>query len=205
MTAPKSGAPSAEAIEWKTRVSFFRNNPVTRQIAVVVAVPFGLLLLWMAKRGFADGVREARYAFYFVGFFLAIGALFVTAVFGGGYDVEYRLDESGVYAANQERQRGRLSALFWLGLFLSLFARSFTAAGSSLLARDSLRRSLRWSSLRSARFNPKERLIVVKANAADKIYLFCTPENYETVRAIVERRLRLNESAAEREADSARS
>ncbi|MCI6260324.1 MAG: hypothetical protein MR616_04140 [Pyramidobacter sp.] len=198
-------SPGAEILEWKTRVSFFRNNPVTRQIAVVVGVPFGLLLLWMAKRGFADGAREARYAFYFVGFFLAIGALFVTAVFGGGYDVEYRLDESGVYAANQERQRKRLSALFRLGLILSLFARSFTAAGSSLLARGSLRRSLRWSALRAAKFNPKERLIVVKGNAADKIYLFCTPENYETVRAIVERRLRLSKSAAKRKADSARS
>ncbi len=195
MTAPKSGAPGAEPIEWRTRVSFFRNNPVTRQIAAVIGIPFGLLLLWMGKLGFADGVREARYAFYFVGFFLAIGALFVIAVFGGGYDVEHRLDESGVYAANQERQRRRLSALFRLGLFLSMFARSFTAAGSSLLARGSLRRSLRWSSLRSARFNPKERLIVVKANAADKIYLFCTPENYEAVRAVVERRLRLDESA----------
>lgn len=195
MTAPKSGAPGTEPIEWRTRVSFFRNNPVTRQIAAIIGIPFGLLLLWMGKLGFADGVQEARYAFYFVGFFLAIGALFVIAVFGGGYDVEYRLDESGVYAANQERQRRRLSALFRLGLFLSMFARSFTAAGSSLLARGSLRRSLRWSSLRSARFNPKERLIVVKANAADKIYLFCTPENYEAVRAVVERRLRLEESA----------
>lgn len=198
-------SPGAEILEWKTRVSFFRNNPVTRQIAVVVGVPFGLLLLWMAKRGFADGVREARYAFYFVGFFLAIGALFVTAVFGGGYDVEYRLDESGVYAANQERQRKRLSALFRLGLILSLFARSFTAAGSSLLARGSLRRSLRWSALRAAKFNPKERLIIVKGKGADKIYLFCTPENYETVRAIVERGLRLSKSAAKRETDSARS
>lgn len=193
-------SPGAEILEWKTRVSFFRNNLVTRQIAAVVGIPFGLLLLWMGRLGFADGAREARYAFYFVGFFLATGALFVTAVFGGGYDVEYRLDESGVYAANQERQRKRLGALFWLGLFLSLCARSSTAAGSSLLARGSLRRSLRWSALRAAKFNPKERLIVVKGNAADKIYLFCTPENYEAVRAVVERRLRLDESVAGRKA-----
>ncbi len=196
MTTQTNVKTTEEPLEWKQQISLFHNNPVTRAILLVLGIPFGLLLLWMTKLWLIDGQSDGYYAFCFIGFFLVITAIVVLAVYGGSYDVEYRLDGQGVVSANQKKQSRRLERLYRFGLILALFTRRPGAMGTFFLAKSSLKTFIAWKEARSVKYRPQDRLIIVKAAWAVKIYLFCTKENYEIVRARVEDHIKLNNSVS---------
>ena len=72
-----------------------------------------------------------------------------------------------------------------MAVALGLLSGNFTAAGAGMIAQSRQVVRIKWESIRKVRYYPKEHTILVRGGYMEKIAVFCTPENYAEVEAMI--------------------
>lgn len=188
---------SNEALQWDIDIPL-ATNPVmwgglvkaTLGAAVGVAALVGLLL---AVQG------DWPLVLPMAGLLLACGAgllllagLVMVLVFGNRLGARFVVDAKGVrYAQRDRRAHATNRAALVLGLLLGRPA----AAGSGLLATLDEQQTLRWQGAFRAVAHPARHTIALRNRWRTLLWVYCTPDNFEGVRALLGRHMALNGTA----------
>jgi len=133
---------------------------------------------------------QAVYGLYGLGLMVAmwlLAALVILVIYGGRYDVAFELDDRGVTCRTQARQRSKNRVINGLTVALGALAGKPALAGAGMLAQSRQKESLRWSRVRTVRYYPPSKTILLRGGWLEPLALFCTDENYERVREMVAR------------------
>lgn len=164
----------SKTIEWTIRVPIFRNRIIIRQLGIAIGIPFGLLIIFLI-------VIKAFYALVIIALLLLFTYLFILLVWGGKYDVGFKLNNSGIHNYTLKKQAKKNFITNTSTVILGLFTGSATVAGAGILAQSRQHIVIKWGDIRKVKFHPKSHTILIKGNFADNMALFCTPENYNEV------------------------
>lgn len=165
---------TAVNIEWTIRVSIFRNPIIIKQLAIAIGIPFGLLIIFLF-------FIKAYYALVIIALLLLFTYLFILLVWGGKYDVGFKLNNKGIHNYTLKKQAKKNLITNTITVILGLFTGSPTVAGAGMLAQSRQHVLIKWSNIRKVKFSPKSHTILIKGNIAENMALFCTPENYNEV------------------------
>ena len=177
-----------DAIKWEISVPIFRNPIILRQLALAIGLPFGIILIILIFSA-GDNLFDARYAIGLVIALLLITMAFVMVFYGGKYDAGFIIDNKGIFYYTQKKQEKKNRIINILTIILGLLSRNPTAAGAGVLAQSRQSVLLRWEKINKVSSYPKWRIIMVRGEALDSIAVFCMPENYSEVEALVRTKL----------------
>lgn len=172
-----------ERIEWCIHVPIFRNTVILKQLGLAVGIPFGLLIIILVV---VSG--KSVYTLYALGLLIALlflTWLFIMAVYGGKYEAEFELDEKGVLCRTQAKQAKKDKVVNALTVFLGLLSGKPGVAGAGILAQSRQQVSIQWSRVRSVKYKPRQKTILLRGGFSENIALFCTQENYPEVEQLI--------------------
>lgn len=190
---PASGIPAVEGGEsgflaWQIDVSLLGNRFLRGSIVsgfLLAAALTGLLL--GAIFGFSSGDLMNGLLGFAIGAgaslaLMTVGLMGFFVLVGFRQPIAYSLDSEGVRMLNASQTA---KGIHRAALILGFLARkpSVIAAGATSMASET--RSCLWDEARAVEEYPEERTLVVKGGLLSTVQVFCTPENYEQVRAFV--------------------
>jgi hypothetical protein len=165
--------------QWDFRIPILSNPTLMRSLGLAFGIPIvgmGLFLAVIAKPVVALVVSLCLAGLFFVGLLIA------TAVLGGGYNASFFLTSDGAWFLSGRREQ-RIADLVSAG---GVVAGSLSAAGAGLLAQSEKCLFIPWKDVSTVKVSEGNRVITVRSGSSVKpIALYCTPENFREVRAIV--------------------
>ncbi len=176
----------AQKLQWEIYVSIFKNKYILRGLALAIGLPFGLLIAILLIVSGGDISRDTGYALGMIAALLVLTVLFVLIVYGGRYAPGFIIDESGVTNYTQAKQAKKNKVVNGLAVALGLVSGNFSAAGAGMIAASRQTMRIKWKNIRKVRFDDKRRVILLRGGFAEKIAVFCTPENYAAAKAMVQ-------------------
>ena len=173
-------------LQWEIYVPIFRNRYILRGLGLAIGLPFGILIAIIIITAGGDiAGTDAKYALILIAALFVLTFLLVMAVYGGRYAPGFIVDESGIvnYTQPKHAKRGRVIG----GLAVALGAMSGNAAamGAGMMAQSKQVMRLKWKNIRKVKYDPKRHTILVRGGYTEKIAVFCTPENYAQVEAVI--------------------
>ena len=162
-------------ISWNSEVSIFKDNTILKQLGIAIGIPFGLLMVFLIA-------IRAWYGVLLVAATLVLGAIFIYAVYGGKYSVDYIIDEDGIRMKSSDDHEKKTKTIGILTFLAGVFSKSPTVSGAGLLSTLNDSRSISWKRIKDIQYNNNRNLIVIKGSPCEKIYLFCPPDLYGTIR-----------------------
>jgi hypothetical protein len=162
-------------ISWHSEVSIFNDNTILKQLGIAIGIPFGVLLIFLVA-------IQAWYGVLLVAATLFLGFIFVLLVYGGKYSVDYVVDDRGIRMESDEDHKNKAKTIGILTFLAGIFSKSPTVSGAGLLSTFNDDKSMAWEEIKDIQYNNSKNLIVVKGSPGDKLYLFCPPELYGTIR-----------------------
>ena len=176
-------------LQWEIYVPIFRNPFILKGLALAVGLPFCIVIavIIIAAGGDIFGT-DAKYALGLIVLLFFLTFLLIMIVYGGKYAPGFIVDETGIVNYTQVKQAKRSRIINGLLIALGLFSGSPTAVGAGLIAQSKQVMRLRWKSIRKVKYDPQRHTILVQGGYMDKIAVFCTPENYPEVEAVIKER-----------------
>lgn len=181
MAAPKNK--TCTSLQWATSVPIFRHPVIVRQLCLAIGLPFGILVLVLCL--VADDLQSLVYPLALIGGLFVLTWLFIMVVWRGRYEVECILDGSGVRCRTRKSQARTNKIINGLTVTLGLLSGKPGVAGAGMLAQSRQDQTIRWKNIRKVRRYPKICTIMVHGGFAEHLALFCTPDNYPAVDALV--------------------
>jgi hypothetical protein len=169
-------------IIWSSEVSVFKDNTILKQLGIAIGIPFGLLLVFLIA-------IKAWYGVLLVTVALILGFIFILAVYGGKYSVDYVVDDKGIRMKSSKDHKEKAKTIGILTFLAGVFSKNPTTSGAGLLSTLNDSRSIAWERINDIQYNNTKKLIVIKGSPGEKIYLFCPPELYETIRDALKKSL----------------
>ncbi len=176
-----------ESIQWQINVPIFRNEVILKQLGIAVGIPFGLLAVLLVL--FSGNSVYTLYALGLIGALLFFTWIFVMAVYGGEYELEFFLDEKAVFCRTRTKQAMKNKMVNTLTVVLGIITGKPAAAGAGILAGSRQSVCLRWDGIVKASYKPRSRTIMVRGGWTESMGIFCTKENYVEVEKFVSARL----------------
>ncbi|MDD2467801.1 MAG: hypothetical protein PHI97_27805 [Desulfobulbus sp.] len=183
MTAKKTK--SFEPMQWANSVPIFRHPVIVRQLCLAIGLPFGVLVVVLCL--VAEDVQSLVYPLGLIAGLFCLTWVFIMLVWRGRYEVECILDSSGVRCRTQKSQAKKNKIINVLTVVLGLLSGKPSVAGAGMLAQSRQDQTIRWKNIRKVKRYPRIHAILVHGGFAEHLALFCTPENYEEVDALVSR------------------
>jgi hypothetical protein len=176
-------------IQWETYVSIFRNRFILKGLALAVGLPFGIVIAVIIISAGGDiAGTDAKYALALIAALFVLTFLLVMIAYGGKYAPGFIVDEMGIVNYTQTKHAKRSRIINGLLIALGLFTGNSTAVGAGIIAQSRQVMRLRWKSIRKVKYDPKRYTILVRGGYTEKIAVFCTPDNYMEVEAIIKDR-----------------
>lgn len=176
-------------MKWEIEVSLFKNPVILKQMALALS-PFGLLIFFLLLLKGPD----SYYGLGLIGGLFALTGLFLLIFFRGVYQMEFLINEKGVFYRSSSSQRNKNKFINRLTMFLAVFLFNPTAFGTSLLAQSRKEKFMAWRDVKKADFRKKEKFIQLKSSLLDPMGVFCTEKNYDEVEAFIKEKLNLRKS-----------
>lgn len=174
---------TTQTIEWTIRVPIFRNSIIIKQLSLAIGIPFGLLIIFLF-------FIKAFYALIIIALLLLFTYLFILLVWGGKYNVGFKLNNNGIHNYTPYKQANKNFITNITTVILGLFTGKPTVAGVGMLAQSKQNVLIKWNSISKVKFIPKEKTVMIKAGFKENIALFCTPENYTAVESFIRTKLK---------------
>jgi len=178
-------------LEWRYHIPLFSSfiwRNITLGFLITIFILLGLLFV---ISGFSLQIDISRQApgIYFAGGFIAL-IIFLTLLvfvllFWRGFDVDYAVDNKGLY----QTVKGTSSKVHRLAIILGVLGRSPVAIGAGLTAKSGEERFISWQEARLIKINKKKRYIFI-SRAFLGIYpidMFCTESNFPEVLACIKK------------------
>lgn len=170
-------------IQWNISVPVFKNAVILKQLGIAVGIPFCLVILMISLMS-----GKSIYTLYglgLMGTLLLLTWLFIMAVYGGRYEVEYILDDQGVLCRTQARQAKKNRIINFLTVLLGFLSGKPAVSGAGLLAQSRQEVFLKWNRVKKITYKPGSHIILLRGGWTENIALFCTKENYSVVKQFV--------------------
>ena len=126
------------------------------------------------------------YAAGFVGFFLLLTFLICWAMFSHGYEASFRVGPEGAAMDTRPERRRVNSRINKLLFWVSLLSGRPGGMGTAMLAQSRQSTFAEWSDVKRIKLDPERWIIHLKNSWRTEVSLYCTPENYQSVLALVE-------------------
>jgi len=179
-----------ETIQWEKNVPIFRNRFILKGLGIALGIPFGILILFIIFLSGGDILgTDAKYPLFLIGLLFLLTFLFIFIVYGGTYAAGFIIDEKGITNYTQKHQAKKNKIINSLLIFLGLFSGRYSAAGSGFLAQQRQTVRIKWRDIRKVTYYPKDFTIMISGGFSQKIALFCTPKNFERVKATIEEKM----------------
>lgn len=182
--AQNAGVPAGEVIEWEARVPLLTSRFMLWDFGKVIVISIAIMYALVAIMGwFVDG------EFVWLPLVVlpiaagAMAVLFAIAclLLGNRFTMRLAVGPEGVaYSSGAAERRWNRAAII-----LGVLAGSASAAGAGLLASSNEDGGFTWSEIHRANEYPGPRVITLRNSWRAVLRLYCTPENYEQVRAAV--------------------
>ena len=170
-------------MEWACRVPIFRHPVILTQLGIAVGIPFGIvaIIIWLTS-------GKSIYLLYALGLIAALFLLtwlFILALYGGKYDVEFILNNDGVRCRTGSKQARKNRIVNALPVGLGLFSGRLTTAGAGVLAQSRQDVFLKWARITKVKYRPGSQTILLRGGWTENVAIFCTEENYAAVEQMV--------------------
>lgn len=173
-------------MEWKIKVPIFKNPVIVKQLGIAIGIPFGIVVVVI---GVSSGRSvDTLYALGLIGTLLLTTWVFIMAVYGGKYEVEYILNDEGVLCRTQAKQSRKNRIVNTLTIAFGMLTGKPAVAGAGLLADSRQSVHLRWRRITKVRYRPARRTILLRGGWTEQIALFCTKENYAFIEAFIRKK-----------------
>lgn len=185
-TMTASSRHPVKTIQWAISVPIFRHPVIVRQLCLAIGLPFGILVAALCLM--ADDLRSLVYPLALIGGLFFLTWLLIMVMWRGRYEVECILDSVGVRCRTQKSQARKNRIINGLAVFLGLLSGKPGVAGAGMLAQARQDQTIRWHNIRKVRRYPRIHTIMVHGGFAEHLALFCTPDNYRDIDALVRER-----------------
>ncbi len=179
---PIAPVPSG-AIEWTYRVPLMTSRFMLSDLARVIVLSVGIMYAAVALMGFfveGEFVLLPPQIFLIVGGIMAGLFIIASPLLGNRFTVTFSVGPDGVrYASGAAERRWNRAAVI-----VGLLAGRPGTAGAGLIASSQEAGGWEWAELHRAIEHPGPRVIVLRSSWRMVPRLHCTPENYDTVRAL---------------------
>jgi hypothetical protein len=168
-------------IQWELKVPIFRNRIITGQLGLAIGIPFGALVIIFI-------LVQAYEGLILIAVLFLLTTLLLILVFGGTYDVRFRVDEKGILCENQPRQAKKVKAMSKITVLLGLFARNPTVMGTGMIGGSRIQVMLAWKNIKKIKYYNRDMSILLSGGFGDKIAVFCTDENFDKLKTLISER-----------------
>jgi len=159
-------------LTWVYELSFWKNPVILITVAKVLMLSLAVPVVLAFVLGLENGIAEAGTLALTVlaicgailGVLLVVAYLMIGIIYGGKYQVLFRMDDKGVHHIQLKRQYDRAKAMGLLTALAGLAGGNLTAAGAGLLAASRQSMYTRFSEVRSIRFSPKRDTIYLNGS-----------------------------------------
>ena len=169
--------------QWVATLSILRNRVVLLQLGWVYAIPLLVLAAILAVILRPSGTEEWRFLGGIVlvtaGVYLALLSTGVLVVYGGRYEVEFRMDEEGIGG----RPHGRTAMKNRLVNRLLLLSGNPTAAGAGMLAEARQVEYVAWRDVDTVASDARRGTIVLGKGRWPRMVVACPPGDHAAVEA----------------------
>ena len=170
-------------IQWCTSVPIFKDPVILKQLALAIGIPFGLLGLFFVIMSLKS--QGALYGLVMIGILLFLTWLFIIIFYRGKYDVEFSLDDQGVFCRTQPGQMKKNRIINFLTVVLGLLSGKPAAAGAGMLAQSRQEVFVRWKRVKKVEYNPQNHTVLLWGGFGENIALFCPEDKYFQIKQAV--------------------
>ena len=170
-----------DKIEWSIKVPIFKNPLILKQLGFAIGIPFGVLILVLFLV-----TKELRYTLYALALILALflfSYLLILLVYGGKYELGFRIDQEGVASFTEGTQKKKNKILNTLTIMMGVFSKQPTIAGAGFLADARQTVFLKWKRIKKVKYDERSRTILLYGGFGESIGVFCNQDNYEEGKA----------------------
>ncbi len=176
-------------LQWEIYVPIFRNRFVLKGLALAIGLPFGIVIMVIIITAGGDIFgTDAKFALGLIALLFILTFLLIMIVYGGKYAPGFIVDETGIVNYTQVKHAKRSRIINGLLIALGAMSGNLTAMGTGMIAQSRQVMRLRWKSIRKVKYDYKRHTILIRGGYMEKIAVFCTPENYAQVEAIIKDR-----------------
>ncbi len=191
-------------LSWEIGIPLVTNPRVLRTFAVVTVLSVALVVLLLGvvfgSQGDWEAVLTIAEIFGVVGIGLYVLSLLVMALaFGNRLRTRYTVDEKGIVQQTVDKVGKVGSRLAVIG---GVLGRSPGTVGAGLIAMSNEVASLSWDGAFRLSAVPRRHLLVFRNAWRPIMEVYCTPENYAAVEALVTERMAERRTAERVEAKS---
>lgn len=173
-----------EKMKWEVDVPIFRNPLILKQLGLAIGVPFGILILILFL--ITTEIRYVFYSLFLIGFLFILTYIIIMVLYGGRYAVGFVIDTKGIRCYTQKKQAKKNKIINSLAILLGIFSSKPGIAGAGMLAQTRQDIRIKWKHIKKVNYRPRKHMILVKGNFAEHIAVFCTQENYEQAKSVIE-------------------
>ncbi len=176
-------------LQWEIYVPIFRNRFILKGLGLAIGLPFGIVIAVIIITAGGDIFgTDAKYALGLIALLFILTFFLILIVYGGQYAPGFIIDETGIVNYTQAEHARRSRIINGLLIALGLFSGSSTSVGVGMIAQSKQVMRLRWKNIRKVMYYPKRYTILVRGGYTEKIAIFCTPEKYLDVEAMIKER-----------------
>lgn len=165
----------------------FTNPIIVKQLLLALGLPFGLVFLFVfVVSGFS---RDFLFFMYLMAALLLLAGLLIMVAYKGKYEVEYIVNDKGVRCRTQNRQRKQNSIINVLTMLLGIAQGKPSIAGIGMMAQARQDEFIKWNETTKITFQPARKIILIQGDWIQHMAVFCTTENYQIVKTMIEEKL----------------
>ncbi len=173
-------------LTWEMDVPIFRTALIMKQLGFGIGIPFLVVVLVIVAT--SGKSVYTLYALGLIGALFLFTWLFIMVVYRGTYEVEFVLDDKGVFCRTRIGQARKNRLVNTLAVILGLFSGKPSVAGAGLLAQSKQTVFLRWKRIRKVRCIPRQHCMLLRGGPMEEIALFCSEEKYDMIERFVLRK-----------------
>lgn len=173
-----------EIIEWQYRVPLLTNRFMLWDFARVITISLVVMYLLVALIGWlvdGEAVLLPWQMLLITGGIMTAAFTLACLLLGNRFAMLFGVGPAGVGYASGSRERKWNRAAVLAGVL----GGSSSATGAGLIASSQEEGGWVWADIRRAVEHPRARVITLRNSWRTVLRLYCTPENYEQVRAMV--------------------
>ncbi len=174
-----------EGLIWTAKSQVITSRPVVSQIIMAFGLACLIVLAFLFILDVDAGLAAAPYIFGIMIAFIVLGLIIAAAIqyfTRGGPDTDFAVTKDGIgYRAGKESKAINRATLAGTAI-----GGSVAGAGGSLINISREMDFMSWDEMRSITVYPRERsLLFYRKMLIFPFMLYCTPENFETVKGLV--------------------
>ena len=187
--AAVSDVGAAGGLVWQADMTLLNNRfflaDLVKWLGWTLVISLAIFLPLFGIPGGVDGMWTALLMTGIGAVLLIFSTLLFVMIMGNRVPMEFTLNSDGIQMRSGSK---RMKGINLIAILFGVLARKPGAVGAGALGMSGQNTRIAWNELRKIQFHPAQRVIFLKGGIFSRIRLYCTPQNYQAVAAMVEKR-----------------